>query len=190
MDRKEYLREWHNKHPNYNTEYSRRHREKFPHYQKELYAKHRTKRLEEKRIFWEKNRGRICAKRKAMRPMIREHLNAKQRIWYKQWYGINRSNLSLERERMKRRVMDAYGSVCACCGEHRLEFLTIDHIDGGGTQHRIKIKKNGSQFYCWLVKNKYPEGYRVLCFNCNCSMGMKGYCPHQKEKELQSQAAD
>lgn len=36
----------------------------------------------------------------------------------------------------------------------------------------------------WLKKNNYPPGFRVLCMNCNFSLGMRGYCPHQKEKAM------
>jgi len=70
---------------------------------------------------------------------------------------------------------------CACCGEWRLEFLTLDHIDGGGNQHR-KSGMTGRKFYLWLKREGFPPGYRVLCMNCNCSIGFYGYCPHQKEK--------
>ncbi|MGD0329712.1 MAG: hypothetical protein ABSB40_04595 [Nitrososphaeria archaeon] len=67
---------------------------------------------------------------------------------------------------------------CACCGEKVLEFLTIDRINGkkaGGHLHSF----GGKQLYYWLKKNHFPEGYRVLCLNCDCSLGMRGYCPHQ-----------
>jgi hypothetical protein len=44
--------------------------------------------------------------------------------------------------------------------------LTIDHINGGGRQERKKLKKVGVTFYHWLQKQGYPEGYQVLCMNC------------------------
>lgn len=72
---------------------------------------------------------------------------------------------------------------CACCGERHIEFLTIDHINGGGTKHRKEIGKNGSSLYQWLKNNNYPEGFRVLCFNCNCSYGMLKYCPHKENNQ-------
>lgn len=65
---------------------------------------------------------------------------------------------------------------CACCGEDALEFLSIDHIHGGGSKHRKSLT---STIYNWLKKNGFPEGYRVLCHNCNQSLGNLGYCPHQ-----------
>lgn len=70
---------------------------------------------------------------------------------------------------------------CACCGEAHIEFLGIDHISGGGSQAR-KERGHGN-IYQWLKGRGYPDGYRVLCHNCNMSIGFYGYCPHQKEKE-------
>ena len=74
---------------------------------------------------------------------------------------------------------------CACpggCKESRLEFMCIDHIDGGGKQHRQEIgSKGGRHFYRWLIKNNFPSGYRVLCHNCNMSRAAFGYCPHENE---------
>lgn len=85
--------------------------------------------------------------------------------------------------RRKMEVFEAYGgAICACCSEESIEFLTIDHINGGGTRHREDLKASGSSFYAWLKKNKWPEGYRVLCYNCNCSLGHFGYCPHKNSK--------
>jgi len=70
---------------------------------------------------------------------------------------------------------------CSCCGEKHIEFLVIDHIEGGGYKHRKFLKKHGgTQFYLWLKKNNYPKEYRVLCMNCNFSLGIRGYCPHQQ----------
>ena len=69
--------------------------------------------------------------------------------------------------------------ICACCGEHEIEFLSIDHINGGGLKERKKLGRSGWSFYLWLKSNKFPDGYRVLCHNCNQSYGQFGYCPHQ-----------
>ena len=85
-------------------------------------------------------------------------------------------------------AFQAYGGPkCACCGEGHLEFLTIDHIAGGGTKHRKMLLPNakgggrsGYWFYKWLERNKYPAGYQVLCFNCNCAKGAYGICPHNR----------
>lgn len=88
----------------------------------------------------------------------------------------------LRRSGLKRRreLLDRYGGVCACCGESCFEFLTIDHINGGGTKHRQELKRRGDSFYKWLRQEGYPPGFRVLCHNCNAATGFYGYCPHQR----------
>lgn len=75
-------------------------------------------------------------------------------------------------------VLSHYGGCCTCCGENRYEFLGIDHINGNGKIHRQEVG-GGSKIYKWLVAHDFPEGFRVLCHNCNMSYGFYGYCPHQ-----------
>jgi hypothetical protein len=95
---------------------------------------------------------------------------------------VSRSN-KIRYEKYKNLVFDHYGHKCSCpeCGEAHFEFLTIDHIDGGGRKHRKDLKIGN--LYRWLVKNNFPLGFRTLCMNCNFSIGLYGYCPHQLEKE-------
>jgi hypothetical protein len=81
----------------------------------------------------------------------------------------------------KRKLISHYSNghmCCACCGEMNLEFLSIDHINGGGNQHRREVGR-GTSFYLWLIRQGFPTGFRVLCHNCNQSIGYFGYCPHQ-----------
>ena len=68
---------------------------------------------------------------------------------------------------------------CSCCDESIIEFLGIDHIDGGGSIHRKELTKLGTTLYLWLRKNNYPNGYQVLCHNCNLAKGFYGVCPHK-----------
>jgi len=85
---------------------------------------------------------------------------------------------------MKAEVVAAYGGYCKCCGESAHEFLTIDHVNGGGSQHRKQV---GSQFYSWLKRQGFPkEGYRLLCMNCNFAIGKYGSCPHESERTFNS----
>ena len=67
---------------------------------------------------------------------------------------------------------------CACCGEKQIKFLSIDHINNDGAKHRKEIGR--SQLTNWLIENKLPEGFQVLCFNCNFSKGIYGMCPHKE----------
>jgi hypothetical protein len=83
-------------------------------------------------------------------------------------------------KRLKIRTFNAYGGICACCGESELSFLQIDHINGGGRKHRKEIKSwGGANFYRWLEKRGFPEGYQVLCANCNSAKSLLSECPHK-----------
>jgi hypothetical protein len=77
-------------------------------------------------------------------------------------------------------VFNHYGNECSCCGEKHIEFLTLDHIHGGGSKHRKSITL---RFYSWVIKNNYPDGLRTLCMNCNFATRFGDPCPHQKEKQ-------
>ncbi|HZD34901.1 MAG TPA: hypothetical protein VE130_06820, partial [Nitrososphaeraceae archaeon] len=79
------------------------------------------------------------------------------------------------RWRLRTFVLEHYGGKCVCCGETTIEFLSMDHIDGGGNYHRRQMQKH---IWNWLKSNDYPEGFQVLCYNCNLSKGFHGYCPH------------
>jgi hypothetical protein len=88
------------------------------------------------------------------------------------------------KNKMKMLALNHYGGdppKCACCGESHIEFLCLDHIDGGGGKHRRD--NNISRMSVWVVQNNFPDGFRVLCVNCNHSLGIFGYCPHNKEEE-------
>lgn len=84
----------------------------------------------------------------------------------------SRCETCLEKNRLRiaewrQRCLDHYGRSCATCGEVIPEFLTIDHVNGGGNAHRKQVG-SGWKFFRWLVNQGFPGGYRVLCWNCNC----------------------
>lgn len=110
-------------------------------------------------------------------PEVRELWNKRSA----EWRAKNRIKANLHtrdfNRRVKRLCLDKYGSVCQCCGEDKYEFLAIDHINGGGIKHRKE--NNIKTVYGWLKKNNFPQGFRVLCHNCNCALGHFGYCPHK-----------
>jgi len=69
---------------------------------------------------------------------------------------------------------------CRCCGENfNIIFLTIDHIEGREHLSKTEKDQSGGQLYRWLKRNNYPEGYQVLCWNCNSAKGLLGECPHE-----------
>jgi len=85
------------------------------------------------------------------------------------------------RKGKREQVINHYGGECECCGENTFEFLAIDHINGNGCKHRKSIG-SASRMIKWLMENNYPEGFRILCHNCNSAIGFYGHCPHKKDK--------
>ena len=77
----------------------------------------------------------------------------------------------------KEAILEAYGAHCSCCGESHFEFLSLDHINGGGTKHRRA--KGTVAIYKEVIDRGFPNEFRVLCLNCNLSLGFYGYCPHR-----------
>ena len=109
----------------------------------------------------------------------------KLRAYNKKWQVDNREKYNgyMKAWRLKVRVavvkFYSGGTMsCACCGENHYEFLSVDHINGGGKKDRRMKEKQGSLFYTWIIKNGFPDGYRILCHNCNQAIGFYGKCPH------------
>lgn len=72
---------------------------------------------------------------------------------------------------------------CNCCGEKERKFLTLDHINGGGRQHRKEMNNKSGGVHGQLVKGNFPEGYQVLCMNCNWGKFINnGLCPHKSHE--------
>ena len=96
--------------------------------------------------------------------------------------GSCRREYQRERQREIRRfVIQGYGGICVCCEESRFEFLSIDHVHGGGRKDTAE-KGGNCRLYFWLVKEGFPtDNYRILCHNCNMAKGSYGYCPHEVE---------
>ena len=112
----------------------------------------------------------------------------KVRAYYKKYYDVNseeviRRNVIKNKSyyhKLRIKALEYYGGKCMCCGESQIEFLGIDHIDGGGSKHRKELKKKNLNTYEFLRKTKYPKGYQTLCHNCNLAKGFYGKCPHLK----------
>lgn len=78
----------------------------------------------------------------------------------------------------REKAFAGYGGKCQCCGEDNFEFLALDHVNGGGRKERETM--SCGQIAVKVIKLGFPPEYRVLCHNCNQSLGWFGYCPHQK----------
>jgi len=85
--------------------------------------------------------------------------------------------------RAKEEVISHYSrgtNACACCGVTGLIFLTVDHINGDGAKKRkAKQHKTGKMFYIWLRSHAFPQGFQILCHNCNQAKKQLSMCPHK-----------
>lgn len=83
------------------------------------------------------------------------------------------------RDKLRDEVLAAYGGRCACCGESRSVFLTIDHIFGGGTK---ELEATSSKTFYRMLRNRgFPKDeFQCLCHNCNFAKHVtRGRCPHK-----------
>lgn len=112
----------------------------------------------------------------------RYHANpAAEKAKADEWAAANRERINAAAARRRYEALCQYSTTpepsCACCGESTLPFLTFEHINGGGREHRRKT--GGGGFISWLRTNNYPEGFEVLCMNCNHGRRVNaGTCPH------------
>ena len=107
---------------------------------------------------------------------LKEHIRVQSKSKSKTTYAIARTK---QRKNTRLKVLYWYSNglmKCECCGNDDIRVLTIDHINGGGKQHITN--HNITDLYEYLYYANYPEGYQILCWNCNKSYGQYGYCPH------------
>lgn len=111
---------------------------------------------------------------------------------HKAWRTKNREKVALATrnwtQRVKRASLAAYSGnppYCVCCGEKEMVFLTLDHINNDGKQHREQIRTYATAQ--WVRKNGYPPGFQTLCFNCNCGRAKTPdkICPHKKVRSTE-----
>ena len=91
------------------------------------------------------------------------------RAYSKQYYLEHKQESRERRQRFKLEVLSHYSGVipcCARCGITDLDVLCLDHKNNGGHQHRQQIG-GGGKFYTWIKANNFPDGFQVLCANCN-----------------------
>lgn len=175
------------KNKEYVKEYSIKNKDKIHAYGKE-YRKNNKERIKERnKKFYEEHPERLEAKKEYNK--VYKETHKKERAEYgKEYRKTHKDKIKKDRENKYEKIWNlvcnhySNGTMqCACCGESNSEFLTIDHING--RKHitdKLLKKLTGQKLYVWLIENNFPEGYRILCYNCNCSVGFFGYCPHKK----------
>jgi len=157
--------------------YYHAHKEERKAYNHAYYAKNKQRYQANNKAWRQKHKERIDAYGKAYRQSHIEEIRAMKRSYAQAHRPQHLAWRKAFRIRIKEQAFQAYGgAICACCKETHSEFLSIDHIAGGGNKHRQQVK--GLNFYHWLRLQGYPSGFRVLCMNCNFASGHFGSCPH------------
>jgi len=156
----------------------------------EFKAENRARRTTYEKAYRLKNKDRIRAQQREYYRANRERILAQ----FKKSYIVRRDairtgqNASLKRLRaeLKAEVLSHYSKgtmICACCGETEPRFLSLDHIHGGGNKHRREVNARGIGLYRLLRKQGYPDGFQVLCMNCNFAKSAYSTCPHQRHEK-------
>lgn len=142
--------------------------------------------------------ARTTEKRLAYNQNYAKEHKAEQDAYFREWRqkkqaeGYFRTPHAKARARnwrleSKLKVFAAYGGArCACCQDETMEFLTLDHMDGNGGDHRKSFRgdhSSGTQIIRQLIAENFPPGYQILCFSCNVGKHRSGVnrCPHQLE---------
>ena len=97
---------------------------------------------------------------------------AKNRAYSNSYYAKNREKLKIRnngyrRENVKK-IFALLGSKCSICNFDNKIALQIDHIHGGGYNHR---RTAGGSYYVDMLRD--ISKYRLLCANCNFIEGVK-----------------
>lgn len=144
-------------------------------YQRNYHIKNRKEILIKNKIRYNKNKKQIRANQKDYYNKNKKKILENHKIYHSKKYPL-----------AKLQVLNYYskGMIrCACCGENNIKFLTIDHINNEGHKHRKEIK--GQILIYWLIKNNLPEGFQILCYNCNCAKPHNNnICPHKEARTI------
>ena len=115
----------------------------------------------------------------------------------KRGFPDNKTLLKYQKLELKIQAFEKYGNKCACCGETDPEFLSLDHVNSNGGAHRREVSPGrkdwgGFHLYRLLRQQGYPEGYQVMCMNCNFGRTRNnGVCPHKTpSKPLKERLAE
>jgi hypothetical protein len=81
---------------------------------------------------------------------------------------------------LKMEFLIAYGGRCICCGESKMDLLTVEHVKFKGYK---LIYEQTNTLIRKLKDLGWPkEGYEIKCYNCNLSTKYGTPCAHDTEK--------
>lgn len=142
---------------------------------KKLYEKHKNDlAYMEKKRMWD--RLYIERKKKGLVKVKEESDSLVNHDWRAYWNNWRKNNLAFKQHlaikntiqysEIRTKVIEHYSkgkNCCARCGIGDMRVLDLDHINNDGAEQRKKV----SSVTYWVYRNNFPEGYQVLCRNCN-----------------------
>lgn len=126
-------------------------------------------RADYKREANERSKAELVQYRRQYHNRNRDKIIAKVNDWVKANPDRRRKNALAYYYRLQDQAIMAYGGYqCTWCGITEPLVLCIDHVDNNGRDHRKEIGSlGGHKLYKWLKDKDYPDGFQVLCMNCN-----------------------
>jgi hypothetical protein len=142
---------------------------------KQYYQEHKARINARNKVYmrsWRKDNAdklkpRVHAEKKRHYEKHKDYVLARNRAYKLAHPEQTRQIAVAWKAKVKLEVLTHYSShppTCSWCKYSDVRALSIDHVNGGGKQHRATL--NGYHIYSWLRKNGYPDGYQVLCMNC------------------------
>jgi hypothetical protein len=64
------------------------------------------------------------------------------------------------------KLLAQYGPMCVGCGNTDTWALTLDHVNGGGNEHRNR-RGHTISVYIDACRENDRTKYQILCWNCN-----------------------
>jgi hypothetical protein len=128
----------------------------------------------------EHSENKHCTKCGVDKPITAFHLHGKGKLVRRSWCSSCSVNSLREyRHKYKNFALALLGGKCALCGESEREFLSIDHMHGGGCIDRRLI---GTDKIYKLIADGFADltELRVLCRNCNDSLQITRCIPNER----------
>jgi len=170
----------------YHKKWAKEHKKELKEYGKEYNNTHKREEKEYNKNYREIHKEELSENKKIYRSENKEYFKEYLKI-----YRLNNKEKAKEyqKEYCRQEKIEAFnilgGCKCIICGESKIEFLTIDHIDNSGALDK-KEGLFGRKLYQSILKNTYPKdrlsNLRVLCYNHNCSRTRTYLIIPEKEK--------
>lgn len=114
--------------------------------------------------------ARSYARNRRKLPEVFAAEKERHRSWLKRNASKARVYFAVHNLQIKLAVLRHYSSFkpsCKVCGVDILASLALDHTGDDGTEFRRKTGIVGHELYWYLMRRGFPDGFQVLCSNCN-----------------------